>query len=190
MRRPSPASALAPAPESDEPAVRIAAVLKEVRPELARILARYRIPPLDSDDLVQDALVALLLKWPHVHHPAGWLPVTLRYLCLDYAKRRQRQAVAVDPQWLEELAGAASQQVDQDQRLDLQRLSRALPPRQQRLLWLAYGLGLSRRELAHELGRRAASVGRARQRAVARLRQLADGGSPSLKESLGPRGKD
>jgi DNA-directed RNA polymerase specialized sigma24 family protein len=80
--------------------------------------------------------------------------------------------VAVDPQWLEELAGAASQQVDQDQRLDLQRLSRALSPRQQRLLWQAYGLGLGRRELTHELGRRADSLSRARQRAVARLRKL------------------
>jgi RNA polymerase sigma factor (sigma-70 family) len=172
MRRRSAPSAIPPAPESHQPAARIAAVLKEVRPQLARILARYRIPPLDSEDLVQDALVALLLKWPHVRRPEGWLPVTLRYLCLDYARRRQRQPVAVDPQWLEELAGVAPQQVDQDQRLDLRRLSRALSPQQQRLLWLAYGLGLSRRELAHELGRRAASLGRARQRAVARLREL------------------
>jgi hypothetical protein len=77
------AAAIAPAPESHEPAARIAAVLEEVRPELARILARYRIPPRAGDDLVQDALVALLLKWPHVHHPAGWLLVTLRDLCLD-----------------------------------------------------------------------------------------------------------
>jgi hypothetical protein len=140
MRRRSAASAIAPAAEPDQPAARIAAVLAEARPQLARIVARYRIPPLDGEDLVQDALVALLVKWPHVRHPAGWLPVALRYLCLDYARRRRRQAVAVDPQCLEDLAGAASQQVDPDQRLDLQRLSGALPPRQQRLLWEAASL--------------------------------------------------
>jgi RNA polymerase sigma-70 factor (ECF subfamily) len=153
----------------------LSAILEEARPALARTLARYRIPPLDGEDLVQDALLLLLAKWRDVEHPAHWLIATVRLICLDHLKRTgRRRTTAVDPRLLEQLAGAApNRQAHRDRCRDLGQLMRALPPRQRHLLRLAFGLGLDMHELAERLGGKPDSQVRARQRAVDRLRELA-----------------
>ena len=150
-------------------------MLEQARPWLARTLARYRIPPTDAEDLVQDALLLLFAKWQNVEHPAHWLVVAVRLICLDYQKRQsRRRTMAIDPHLLEELAGAApNRQPTRDRFRDLALYLRSLPPRQRHVLRLAYGLGLDPRELAERLGGKPDSQLRALRRAVDRLRELA-----------------
>lgn len=150
-------------------------MLQQAKPGLARTLARYRIPPPDGEDLVQDALLLLFAKWQNVEHPAHWLVVAVRLICLDYQKRMsRRRTMAVDPHLLEQLAGATpNRQANRDRFRDLALHIRSLPPRQRRVLRLAYGLGLDTHELAERLGGKPDSQLRARRRAVDRLRELA-----------------
>jgi RNA polymerase sigma-70 factor (ECF subfamily) len=135
----------------DHPCDPIAALLQRIRPRLLRFLSRSGIPALDREDLMQDALVELIAKWPLIRDPEPWLLGTLRNKCLSYARGRQKgllgRFVVVDSDALERLAGPAPPQ-DHDGRLDLARLFRALPARQRRILWLFYGLGLSEREMS------------------------------------------
>lgn len=99
----------------------------------------------------------------------------MRWICLDHLKRAgRRRTTAVDPQLLEELAGAApNRQAYRDSCRDLALHMRSLSPRQRDTLRLAYGLGLDTHELAQRLGGKPNSQLRARRRAVDRLRELA-----------------
>ncbi len=153
----------------------VAAALERVRPQLVRTLKAYRIPVPDSEDLVQDALLALVTKWEAVREPGPWLVGALRHLCRLYVRRQRSSKIAgADPEQLERLAGAApGGEAQHGARLDLERKVQELPPRQRRLLRLSFGLGLDPGELARVLGgARPASVRRTRGRALMRLREL------------------
>jgi RNA polymerase sigma factor (sigma-70 family) len=154
----------------------MAAALGRVRPRLVKILRAYRVPALDSEDLVQDALLVLVTKWAEIRDPETWLIGTVRFLCRNYVRQQLRsKTVVADPEQLEQLAGAApgGGQEECDVRVDLERLARALGPRQRRLLRLVVGLGLDGRELARVLGGATpASLRRARRRVVLELRAL------------------
>jgi len=153
----------------------VTAVLEQVRPQLRRTLKAYRIPLPDSEDLIQDALLALLTRWVDIREPGIWLVGAVRHLCCSYVRQqRRRKTVAVDLEQLERLAGAVpSSEVQYGARRDLERLMRELTPQQRRLLRLSFGLGLNAHELAHLLGgARPESLRRARWRAITRLRQL------------------
>jgi RNA polymerase sigma factor (sigma-70 family) len=153
----------------------VTAVLERVRPQLVKTLKRYRVPLPDSEDLVQDALLALVARWEQVREPGLWLIGAVRHLCRRYVRRQLgSKTVRVDREQLEWLAGAApSSEEEHGVRRDLARLLRELPPRQRRLLRLSFGLGLDVHELAHLLGgAKPESVRRARWRAITRLREL------------------
>ncbi len=153
----------------------VTAVLERVRPQLVKTLKAYRVPLPDSEDLVQDALLALVTRWEHVREPGLWLIGAVQHLCRRYVRRQLRnKVVRVDREHLEWLAGAAPSGEEQHgARRDLERLVRELPPRQRRLLRLSFGLGLDVHELAHLLGgAKPESVRRARWRAITRLREL------------------
>lgn len=153
----------------------IAAVLERVRPQLVRLLKAYRIPLPDTEDLVQDALLALVTSWADIREPGVWLIGTVRLLCCAYVRRQRRsKIVGVDLEQLEWLAGAApSGEGQHGARRDLERLVRELTPQQRRLLRLSFGLGLDARELAHQLGSaKPESLRQARRRAITRLREL------------------
>jgi RNA polymerase sigma factor (sigma-70 family) len=153
----------------------VATVLERVRPQLVKTLKRYRIPSPDSEDLVQDALLALVIRWEHVRKPGLWLIGAVRHLCRRYVRRQlQSRTVGVDREQLEWLAGAApSGEEEHGVRRDLERLVQELRPQQRRLLRLSFGLGLDVHELAHLLGgAKPESVRRARWRAITRLREL------------------
>jgi RNA polymerase sigma factor (sigma-70 family) len=153
----------------------VTAVLERVRPQLVKTLKRYRVPLPDSEDLVQDALLALVTRWEHVREPGLWLIGAVRHLCRRYVRRQLRsKTVRVDQEQLEWLAGTApSSEQEHGARRDLERLVRELPPRQRRLLRLSFGLGLDAHELAHLLGgAKPESIRRARRRAITRLREL------------------
>lgn len=156
----------------------IAALVRRLRPRLVRLLFRFGIAEQDREDLLQDALVDLVVKWPLIHDPERWLFGTVRNKCLHYIRHRHRNiglVIAVDnSQELERLAGPAPAH-HQDEKLDLARLSRSLPARQIRILRLFYGLGLTEGELAQEPGAQH-SLHKDRWRAISRLRRaLRDG---------------
>jgi RNA polymerase sigma factor (sigma-70 family) len=156
----------------------VTAVLERMRPKLLKTLKAYRVPLPDGEDLVQDALLALVTRWEAIGQPGPWLLGAVRHLCRLYVRRRRGSKVAgVDRDQLEQLAGAApGGEAQQGARLDLERKVQQLSPRQRRLLRLSYGLGLDARELSHVLGgAKPASVRRTRGRALTRLRELMGG---------------
>ncbi|HVR08037.1 MAG TPA: sigma-70 family RNA polymerase sigma factor [Thermoanaerobaculia bacterium] len=163
----------------DEWSSRLAAVLDQVRPQLARTFGRYRIPVADSEDLMQNALLALFTSWSQVREPASWLVGTVRNQCRKYVQGQlASKIVPAGPEQLERLAGAAAGGAEQIcTRLDLARLLGALTPRQRNLLWLVFRLGLDECELARVLGdAKPASLRQARRRACRRLRELMTAG--------------
>jgi DNA-directed RNA polymerase specialized sigma24 family protein len=134
----------------------IAALLGPMRPRLVRIAARLGITGADCEDLLQDTLVALVAKWPTIREPEPWLRGAMRNRCKHFLRGRRialRKMVAVDPAELERLAGAGPGPRN-DWRVDLARLSLALPFRQRRLLAQFVGLGLTWREMAAGPGAR------------------------------------
>ncbi|HXM69837.1 MAG TPA: sigma-70 family RNA polymerase sigma factor [Thermoanaerobaculia bacterium] len=153
----------------------VTAVVDRVRPQLRKTLKSYRVPVPDSEDLVQDALLALVTRWEHIREPGFWLIGAVRHLCRDYVRRQLRsKLVGVDREQLEWLAGGAPSGEEQHgARRDLERLVRELTPQQRRLLRLSFGLGLDLRELGRLLGgAKPESIRRARWRAITRLREL------------------
>jgi RNA polymerase sigma factor (sigma-70 family) len=153
----------------------IEALLTELGPRLNWIIASFKIPRQDAEDLRQQALLLLVSKWRDIQDPLAWLVGTLRQICLLHLRsegRRLRQIVMVDATTLEEIAGAApSEHPALDMRLDLVNLARALPARQQRIL-RCYCLGLMNDETAQQLGLRYNSVVKGRKRAIRRLGEL------------------
>jgi RNA polymerase sigma factor (sigma-70 family) len=165
--------------DPDEWSNRVAAVLEQVRPQLARAFKSYRIPVADSEDLVQNALLALFIGWAQIREPAPWLVGAVRYQCRNYVRHHLASKIAAaDPGQLERLAGAAPGGEKQiSARIDLERLARALTPRQRHLLRLVFRLGFDEHELSRLLGDvKPASLRQARRRAIRRLRELMPGG--------------
>jgi RNA polymerase sigma factor (sigma-70 family) len=128
-------------------------LLDRVASRLRAILARFRIPVEDAEDLVQDALLLLVRKGATLRSPEAYLCTTLHYRCLMYWRRRRRErqeTVTLDV--LETLA--EPQEPTQESavlRRDLQKLLAALPGKARRLIRLRYGLGYTAREVAQRL---------------------------------------
>ena len=150
-------------------------LLEAIRPRLKRLLRSYDIPPEDSEDLVQEAILEALRKWDTIRQKDVWLLGTVRFKCSHYWKRKRGDRVeAFDLADLEGLSGP--QAPDQEQKeisLDLRSLTRGVDERHRAALWLRFGVGLSTDEVAQQLGYSAAHrCRRARQRPVS-LRMLA-----------------
>jgi RNA polymerase sigma factor (sigma-70 family) len=161
--------------DPDDCSSRVAAVLAQVRRQLALTFRRYRIPVVDSEDLVQNALLGLVTGWAQIRDPASWLVGAVRNQCRKYVRYQLASKIApTDPTQLARLAGVASSGKTQiGARLDLERLARVLTPRQRHLLRLVFRLGLDEHELARVLGNAMpASLRQARRRAIRRLREL------------------
>ena len=149
--------------------------LERVRPRLKCVFFRYRIPPEDADDLLQQALLAFVHRAGEVRDPAAWLAGTLRHKCLLYWRDRRRRVYdAVDDAMLEWLARPqALVQEDADLRRDIEHLIERLPQRCRNLLQLRYQQGYEAPELAQRLGYRTSSIGKITNRCLAALmRQL------------------
>src|SRR4051812_7683033 len=79
--------------------------LKQVEPKLKRVLATYRVPSGDAEDLLQQTLLALLYQWDRVRDPEAWLIGTLRRHCLMYWRTlRRRIYSSMDTAFLELLS--------------------------------------------------------------------------------------
>jgi RNA polymerase sigma-70 factor (ECF subfamily) len=173
------------------PASGLQEFLRQARPRLDWILYRYRIPPQDADDLVQETLLLLVAKWGSIRTPEAWLPATLRNRCILYWRRRRGDLFEqVDAAILEALAerGSPPTQRDEQLRIDLQRQLERLPERCRHLLTLRYGLGCTAAETADRLGYSPTSVPKLTRRCLARLTRLLVGGGFGDPRETGPTG--
>jgi RNA polymerase sigma factor (sigma-70 family) len=158
-------------PEPQEPAVSFDDFLERVEPRLKRVLANYRIPTEDAEDVLQQALLALLYQWDRVRDPETWLLGTLKRHCLMYWRTHRRKIYsAVDSTILEWLSEpVASSQERSDLLCDLESLIGRLPVRCRSLLQLRFRLGYEPPEVAERLGYRASSIGKITTRCLAAL---------------------
>jgi RNA polymerase sigma factor (sigma-70 family) len=147
------------------------AFLETARPRLRRLLAHFRIPVEDAEDLLQEILLALVFRWDQVRDPESWLLGTAKRHCLMYWRRmRRRLYTAVDSELLERLAPSAAPVQDRDDLLnDLDSLIDELPPRCRKLLHLRFRMGLDPIEVARELGYQESSIAKTTNRCLERL---------------------
>lgn len=129
-------------------------VMDGFRVEAGKLLARFRIPPQDAEDLLQDTFLLFLRRKPEVESDGRWLQGALKYRCLVYWRDRRRQFYhLMDTALLEALAEptAPSQETrvllaDVIQRVD------ELPERCRSVLKLRYQSDFRPAELADHLG--------------------------------------
>jgi RNA polymerase sigma-70 factor (ECF subfamily) len=145
--------------------------LRAMQPRVQRILAQFRVPPEDAEDVVQQALLALVYQWDEIRDPEAWLSGTIRHKCQLYWRGRKRRLYqAMDTVILEWVAGAGEdRQRQRDLKHDLDGLVSRLPQRCQELLRLRYRLGLEPAELAQELGYQRTSISKMTTRCLAAL---------------------
>src|SRR4051794_41880107 len=65
--------------------------LKQVRPRLKAVFVRYRIPAQDTEDILQQALMALVYRREGIRDPEAWLVGTVRNKCLLYWREERRE---------------------------------------------------------------------------------------------------
>jgi RNA polymerase sigma factor (sigma-70 family) len=145
--------------------------LKKVEPRLKRVLATYRIPTDDAEDVLQQTLLALVYQWDRVRDPECWLLGTLKRHCLMYWRTNRRRIYStVDTTILEWLSEpVAPSQERSDLLCDLENLLGRLPSRCRSLLHLRFQLGYEPVEVARRLGYRASSIGKITTRCLAAL---------------------
>jgi RNA polymerase sigma-70 factor (ECF subfamily) len=145
--------------------------LKRVRPRVKTLFLRYRIPPQDTEDILQQALLALVYHRESIRDPEAWLLGTLRNKALLYWRAQRRKLYeAVDSTVLEVMA--APQGPDQngaDLRRDLANLLDLLPERCRSLLSMRYRHGYNPAELARQLGYSQGNIGTITIRCLAAL---------------------
>lgn len=155
---------------------------QSVRHRAATVLAHFRIPPQDAEDLMQDALMSLLRKQEQVRDPELWLLGAVRKECLMYWRAHRRRL----EQALDEVALGLSEEPAQERRMlhdDLNRAIRKLRPRCQSLLNLRYRMELAAEELASSLGYTVSSLDNVTRRCLASLSQRLLRGVVAAKES-------
>ena len=179
-----------PSPELSAAAVPFDELLTRIEPRLRRLLASYRIPHEDAEDVLQQALLALLYHWDRVRDPECWLLGTLKRHCLMYWRTHRRKIYsAVDSTLLEWLSEPVSPSQERTDLLcDLESLIGRLPSRCRSLLQLRFRLGYEPPEVAERLGYRASSIGKITNRCLAALSRellaagLADGFAEAVDE--------
>lgn len=145
--------------------------LKKVRPRLRAQFQRYGIPPQDTEDILQQALLALIYQRQAIRDPEAWLIGTVRNKCLLYWRAHRRKLYeSVDAAVLECMAQPLQPaQESSDVRRDLAAALEELPERCRSLLTLRYEQGYEPAELAEQLGYSQNSISKITQRCLAAL---------------------
>jgi RNA polymerase sigma factor (sigma-70 family) len=151
--------------------VQLEQFLHQIRPRLKALFARYKIPPQDTEDILQQALLALIYQWEDIRDPEAWLLGTLKNRCLLYFRDRRRQLYdVVDATVLEWMAEPRPPEQEQaDLARDLGTVIGRLPERCQSLLLLRYRLGYESSEVAERLGYSPTSMSKVTTRCLATL---------------------
>jgi RNA polymerase sigma factor (sigma-70 family) len=160
--------------------------LKEVEPKLKRMLKHFRIPSEDSEDILQQALLALLYKWELVRDPERWLFGTVKRHCLMYWRTTRRKLYSsVDMtilEWLSEPLAPSQERLDL--LYDLESLIDRLPWRCRQVLRLRFRLGYDPLEVAAKLGYRPSSIGKVTNRCLAALARELLAAEPDADDEL------
>ena len=146
-------------------------IVESIKPKARRIFARYRIPPQDAEDLLQETFVVYLHKQESIRQTEPWLLGTLRKRCLVYWRTRRRRLYnAVDTAILEAVAGSGRPaQENSDLSMDLSAAISGLSAKCRSLLQLRYNLGCTPLEAAERMGYRASSIYKVMERCLAAL---------------------
>jgi len=151
-------------------------LVEALRPGFRSVLKRFRVPPPDAEDLLQQTFLAFLNQRPRIRNPEAWLTGTLKNQCRLYWRSRRRSLYqAIDATLLEELAGDDGRNTGQlELRHDLDLALGHIPARCRRLLRARYYHGCRGAEAARLTGYRASGVYKVLDRCLAALtRQLA-----------------
>ncbi len=146
-------------------------VVARIKPKARQIFARYRIPPADAEDLLQETFIVYLHKQETIRQTEPWLLGTLRKRCLVYWRTRRRRLYnAVDTAILESVATPErpAQEVA-DLNSDLSCAIGKLSSRCRSLLQLRYGLGCTPLETAERMGYRSSGIYKVLERCLAAL---------------------
>ncbi len=146
-------------------------LLEEIQPRLRSVLASFRIPYEDAEDLLQQTILTFLIKLDGIQDPPRWLLGTLRNRCLMYWRsHRRRLYESVDAALLDAIAEPdESVQEQRDLAHDLNGILHKLSPRCRSVLRLRYGLGCDPAETAREMGYRHSSIYKILERCLAGL---------------------
>ena len=146
-------------------------ILDDLQPRMSAVLAKFRIPRQDADDVLQQTLLTYLHKRESIHDPERWLLGTLRNRCLVYWRSRRRRLYdSIDKALLESVAESGSApQESADFMRDLDRLVNQLPERCQTIFQLRYREGFDASEAAHRLGYKSSSIYKVTERCMAAL---------------------
>ena len=146
-------------------------ILARMEPRLKRVLARYKIPAQDADDLLQETFLIMITKAETIRNLDAWLLATLANRCIIYwRKHRSRLWDLVDTTILELLSDTETPpQVRTELRCDLDALLSALPDRCRSVLRLRYGFGCSTAEAAERMGYCKSSIRKVTRRCLAAL---------------------
>lgn len=171
----------------DEPQdpVSVGDLFEKLQPKLKRVFGRFRVPPEDAEDILQQSFLDLVYKKDQIYNPEAWVVATVRNRCIVYWRKRRRQIWdAVDSAMLELLAQPeAPGQKEVALRRDLEKVLSKLPKRCRDVLILRYGLGHRSREVAELLGYQPSSIRKVTSRCIAALtRELVDSGFKELEE--------
>lgn len=172
------------------------ALLVELRPSFAAILARFGVPPQDAEDRVQDALLGYLAKRRHILNPQAWLRGALKNECRMYWRSRGRSiTVAVDQALLDVVADASGPEQERAVlRRNLKRWISKLDYRCREILRLRYSLGYEPREVAEEMGYKPGSIDKITRRCLEALAKkasaLAARRQPSSRDPAEDPGED
>src|SRR5579864_169269 len=172
-------------------AVEIHELLAAARPKLRRMLATFDVPLEDAEDVLHDALVALLRSWDQMDGVANreaWLLGTLRITIFQYWRARTRERRFLDQLSHELAASESAPQERQDSARDLEALTADLTERDFQILWVRYGLCLKPREAAELLGCRPDSVRKLCRRALERVRRRLPQPPPAAPARPAPAG--
>lgn len=146
-------------------------LLARMEAKLHRLFTRYRVPPEDTEDILQQGLLALIHQSERVRNPEAWLLATLRNHCRRYWRdQRRRVYEAMDAAVLEWLAAPqAPTQEGAAFRRDVEAVLDEMPERCSRLLRLRYQLGYEPTEVAARMGYSPASIAKLTRRCLTAL---------------------
>lgn len=146
-------------------------LLAELDGRIKATFVFFRVPQQDAEDLLQDALLALVTKSSEIRSPDLWLLQTVRNHCASYWRRRRRWIYEELDQALQSEEGSDDQPElgRQEWRCDLRNAIARLPERCKSILHLRYGLGCETNEMADRLGYREGSVRKAELRCLSAL---------------------
>jgi RNA polymerase sigma factor (sigma-70 family) len=145
--------------------------LEKARPRLRALFTHFRIPSQDTDDILQQALLALVYQVAEIRDPEAWLVGTVRNKCLLYWREKRRRLYdSVDSTVLECVAEPIEPtQETTALRRDLATALEHLPRRCRSLLALRYRHGYEPPELAERMGYSPGSISKVTNRCLAAL---------------------